>query len=113
MRKLAAALLGCLALAGCASDWQAEATYKVTKVYDYKMSASSDPVKKVQLELVGSAPSDVLAKNSLSPQTVTLSDIGGGSVDVGDQVTCTAKQHSRGATQTNPVQTELSGCRKA
>ncbi|KOV75502.1 hypothetical protein [Nocardia sp. NRRL S-836] len=112
MRGTVAALLGCLVLTGCASDWQAEVTYEVTKVYDYKMSAGSDPVKRAQLELSGSAPSGVLAKDSLSPQTVDLADISG-SAEVGDKVTCTAKQHSRGATQTNPVQTELSGCRKA
>ncbi len=112
MRKPAAALLGCLVLTGCASDWQQEVTYKVIEVYDYKMSVSSDVVKKVRLELVGSVPSGVLAKDSLSPQTVDLSEISG-SVEVDDQVTCTAKQHSRGATQTNPVQTELSGCKKA
>ncbi|GAB2825339.1 hypothetical protein [Lentzea nigeriaca] len=112
MRKLAAVLLGCIVLAGCASDWQEQVTYKVVEVYDYKMAPSSDPEKRIRLELVGDAPKGVLAKDSLSPKTVALSDISG-DVAAGDQVVCTAKQHSMGAVQTNPIQTELSGCRKA
>ncbi|MFI6098620.1 hypothetical protein ACIA8G_23945 [Lentzea sp. NPDC051213] len=112
MRKIVGVVAGCLVLTGCASDWQAEVTYKVIEVYDYKMAPSSDPEKRVRMELAGSAPSGALAKDSLSAQNVALAAVSG-PVEVGDQVTCTAKQHSRGATQTNPVQTELNGCRKA
>ncbi|SDF59782.1 hypothetical protein SAMN05216553_102237 [Lentzea fradiae] len=113
MRKVAAVLLACLAVAGCASDWQEQVTYEVVEVYDYKMAPSSEPEKRVRLKLSGDAPSGVLSKDSLASQAVALSDIGGGDVAAGDTVTCTAKQHSSGAVQTNEIKTELSGCRRA
>ncbi|MFD9706412.1 hypothetical protein [Lentzea sp. NPDC059081] len=112
MRKLAAALLGCLVLAGCASDWEDQVTYQVVEVYDYKMAPSSEPEKRVRLKLSGEAPSGVLSKDSLASAGVALADISG-DVAAGDSVTCTAKQHSSGATQTNGIKTELSGCKKA
>ncbi|MFI6098621.1 hypothetical protein ACIA8G_23950 [Lentzea sp. NPDC051213] len=113
MRKILVVAAGCLALTGCTSNWHQEVTYEVTNVDEFKISPTTGPVKRVQLELVGSAPSDAPAKDSLSPQSVDMSEISGGPVEVGDQVRCTAKQHSRAATQTNPGVTQLSGCKKA
>ncbi len=129
MLRLAAVLLGCLLVAGCASDWQEQVTYQVVEVYDYKMAPnsepekrvrlklsgeapSSEPEKRVRLKLSGEAPSGVLSKDSLASQNVALADVSG-DVVTGDTVTCTAKQHTAGALQTNQVKTELSGCRKA
>ncbi|HUQ59008.1 hypothetical protein [Lentzea sp.] len=113
MRALTAVLLGCLLVAGCASDWQEQVTYEVVEVYDYKMAPSSEPEKRVRLKLSGEAPSGVLSKDSLASAAVALADISGGDVVAGDSVTCTAKQHTSGASQTNGIKTELSGCRKA
>jgi hypothetical protein len=112
MRKITAVLLGCLVVAGCASSWQDELKFKVTEVYDYKFSQNSPVEKRAKLELVGSMPSGALEKN-YDGGTAALSEISGGEVKAGDEVTCTARQEKDGPIQTNSMVTKLSGCKKA
>jgi hypothetical protein len=111
MRKIVAVLLGCLAVAGCASSWQAELRFKITKIEDYQFSQNSPVEKRANLELVGSMPSDALEKN-YDGGTAALTEISG-EVKVGDEVICTARQEKDGPIQTNSMVTRLSGCKKA
>ena len=111
MRKIVAALLGCLVLAGCASSWQDDLTFKVAEIYDYKLSDNSPVQKRAKLELVGSMPSGALEKN-YDGGTAALTEISG-EVKVGDEVICTVRQEKDGPVQTNSMVTRLSGCKKA
>lgn len=112
MRKVVAVLLGCLVLAGCASDWQGEVRLKVTRIYD-QQTLPGDPVEKTaSLDLVGSMPKDAPDDRNFSGTGVELKEIEG-EVKVGDEVICTAKQHQPAGIQTNMIETELSGCKKA
>ncbi|GLZ31493.1 hypothetical protein Lesp02_36810 [Lentzea sp. NBRC 105346] len=113
MRKTAVVLLSCLALTGCASDWQGEVRLKVDQVEDYRPNPNFPVEKRVWLDLVGDMPKDALDRKEFTGKIVSPADISGGEVKAGDEVVCTAKQHTIGALQTNTIQTDLSGCRKA
>ncbi|PWK90395.1 hypothetical protein C8D88_101411 [Lentzea atacamensis] len=113
MRRITAALLGCLVLAGCASSWQADLKFKVTEINDYQFSQDSPVEKKARLELVGSIPDDALSKENWDGFGVALAEVSGGEVKVGDELTCTARQEKDGPIQTGTMQTRLSGCKKA
>ncbi|TWP53090.1 hypothetical protein FKR81_08400 [Lentzea tibetensis] len=104
MRKIAVVLLSCLALGGCASDWEGQVRLRVDKI---------ENPQEIWLELVGELPDDALEKKYFKSEILSPSEISGGEVAVGDEVVCTAKQHSIGAGQTNTIKTEISGCRKA
>lgn len=112
MRKFVVVLLSCLALAGCASDWESELRFKVAKIEDYKISPNAPGEKRVDLQLVGDMPQDALERGYFKGTSLPPADISG-EVKVGDEVVCTAKQHTIGALQTNTIQTEISGCKKA
>lgn len=112
MRKIAAALLGCLVLAGCASSWQDDLKFKVTKIEDYQFSQNSPVEKKLSLELVGSIPDDALSKENWYGFAVSQKEVSG-DVGVGDEVICTARQEKDGPIQTGTMTTRLSGCKKA
>lgn len=112
MRKITAALLGCLVLAGCASSWQAELRFKVTEIYDYQFSQNSPVEKRLSLELVDSIPDDALSKENWYGFAVSPTEVSG-EVGVGDEVICTARQEKDGPIQTGTMKTRLSGCKKA
>ena len=113
MRKIAAALLACLVLAGCgASSWQGELRFKVKEIVDYQPHESMPLVKRVDLDLVGEMPKDALDRNNFSGTYVDQNEISG-TVKAGDDVICTARQEKDGPIQTNTMMTRLSGCRKA
>ena len=112
MRKIAAALLGCLALAGCASSWQAELKFKVSEIRDYQFSQNSPVEKRLSLDLVDSIPGDALSKENWYGFAVAQTEVSG-EVGVGDEVICTARQEKDGPIQTNSIETRLSGCKKA
>jgi len=114
MRKIAAALLGCLVLAGCgASSWQGELRFKVSEIVDYQPHESMPLVKRVDLDLLGEMPEDALERDNFRGTYVEQDEISGGEVKVGDEVICTAKQEKDGPIQTNTMPTRLSGCKKA
>jgi hypothetical protein len=112
MRKIVAVLLGCLVLAGCASDWQGEVRLKVTRIYD-QQTLPGDPIEKTaSVDLVGSMPKDAPDSVNFSGGGVELKNIEG-EVKIGDEIICTAKQHKPAGIQTNMIETELTGCKKA
>lgn len=112
MRKIVVALLGCLALAGCASDWQADLRFKVSELEEKKAHPDQPGTMWVHLDLIGEMPKDALERKNFNG-TIVLQEKVSGDVKVGDEVICTAKQHTMGAVQANSIETELSGCKKA
>ncbi len=113
MRKIVAALLGCLVLAGCgASSWQGEIRLKVSEIRDYQFSQNSPVVTRASLDLVGEMPKDALRRD-ITGMYADQDKISGGEVKVGDEVICTARQKKDGPIQTNFIETDLSGCKKA
>jgi len=106
MRKLAAALLGCLLLTGCAASWQGEVRYKILSV------DNSTPTEMFKLEMVGSAPKGSLGSDSLSPRFLQPSKVSGGAV-VGDEIVCSTRQEKGSAIGDSNVQTYLDECKKA
>ncbi|NGY62124.1 hypothetical protein G7043_24640 [Lentzea sp. NEAU-D13] len=112
MRKIAAALLGCLVLAGCASDWQADLRFKVTELEEKKGHPDQPGTMWVHLDLIGEMPEDALERKNFTGSGVPLDKVSG-DVKVGDEVICTAKQKTMGAVQANSIETDLSGCKKA
>ncbi len=112
MRKIVVVLLGCFALAGCASDWQAELRVKVTELEELKGHPDQPGTMWVHLDLIGEMPQDALERKNFTGSGVPQDKVSG-DIKVGDEVICTAKQHTMGAVQTNSIETELSGCKKA
>jgi hypothetical protein len=107
MRKLAAVLLGCLLLTGCAATWQGdEVRYKVVSVDNSTLGEMFD------LELVGSAPKGALDAGKLTPHAVLPSNISGGAA-VGDEVLCVVEQKKGGAFEDSNVVTNIKSCKKA
>ncbi|HEX7302183.1 hypothetical protein [Lentzea sp.] len=107
MRKLAAALLGCLLLTGCAASWQAgEVRYKIVSFDD------STPTELFRLELVGEAPKGALDPSDLTRLSNLKSDVSGGA-DVGDEVLCLVEQEKGSAFGNSNVVTHMRTCRKA
>jgi hypothetical protein len=107
MRKLAAVLLGCLLLTGCAANWQAqEVRYKIVSL------DNSTPTEMVELELVGDAPKGALDSGELSPLFNTANEITGGA-GVGDEVLCLVEQEKGNAFGNSNVVTHVKTCRKA
>ncbi|SEP78212.1 hypothetical protein SAMN05216188_101469 [Lentzea xinjiangensis] len=107
MRKLAAALLGCLLLAGCAASWQArEVRYEIVSFDD------STPTEIFKLELVGDAPKGALDPAGLARLSNTKSDITGGA-GVGDEVLCLVEQEKGSAFGNSNVVTRVKTCKKA
>lgn len=107
MRKLAATVLGCLLLAGCAASWQGEEVrYKIVSIDN---SIGTDMF---QLELVGDAPKGALEPGRLTPHSVFPSNISGGAA-VGDEVLCVVEQKKGGAFEDSNVVTNVKSCKKA
>lgn len=106
MRKLTAALLGCLLLTGCAASWNGEARYKIVSV------DNSTPTEYFDLELVGDAPKGALDASRMKTKSVQPSDVSGGAA-VGDEIVCDVRQDKGSAVGDSNVQTHLDGCRKA
>lgn len=106
MRTVAAALLGCLLLSGCAASWQGdEVRYKIVSI------DNSTPTETFKLELVGSAPKGALDPGSLTPRYKMASDIGGAAV--GDEVLCVVEQKKGSAIEDSNVVTLVKSCKKA
>ena len=112
MRKIVAALAGCLVLAGCgAGQWKQDVRFKVDKIYE--VPAGYDRAdSQLRLELVGEVPDDVLEPDTLSPRVVKRREIDG-EVRVGDEVTCQAEQDTEGYFDTSVIDTRLWSCEKA
>ncbi|MET8758138.1 hypothetical protein [Lentzea sp. NPDC004782] len=106
MRKIAAALLGCLLLAGCASSWEQQLRYKIVSV------DNTTPTEFFKLELVGDVPKDVLWQDRVASQLQPPGDISG-DPKVGDEVICTATQKQGSPFASWSKDTKLSGCKKA
>lgn len=106
MRRLAAALLGCLLLTACTSSSEHELRYKISGIDNTTSSAM------YKLELVSDVPKDVLWQDRLTPQ-FKLSDNISGDVKVGDEVVCTATQKEGSPFSSWTKDTTLSGCKKA
>lgn len=106
MRKLAAVLLGCLVLTGCAASWDQELRYKIVSV-DH-----STPTEFFDLELVGDAPKGALKPDGLARQSMQPYEVSGGAA-VGDEIVCKVQQEKGGAFTDSNVRTHLSGCKKA
>lgn len=105
MRKLAAVLLGCLLLTGCAANWQQELRYKILSV------DNKTPTEYFDLELVGDAPKGSLEPGKLKRQLMQTSLIEG--AEVGEEVLCKVEQEKGNAFGNSNVVTHLTGCRKA
>lgn len=113
MRKIVLILAGCLALTGCAGDWEAEVRFKVAALEESQVVPGSAPEPRVVLELIGNLPGGATEERKhYSKDWVHPGEIDG-DVKVGDEVICLAKQRSIGVLQTNSIQTELFQCRKA
>ncbi|MFI6098619.1 hypothetical protein ACIA8G_23940 [Lentzea sp. NPDC051213] len=107
MRKVAAVVLGCLLLTGCAASWQGEEVrYKIVSL-DH-----SSPTEMFKVELVGDAPKGALDPKALTPRFKTTSEVSGGAA-VGDEIVCTARQEKGSAFENSNVRTFLTDCRKA
>ena len=106
MRKLTAALLGCLLLTGCAASWQGEARYKIMSV------DNSTPTEYFDLELVGEAPNGALDASRMKRKVVRPDDVSGGAA-VGDEIVCNVRQSKGSAFEDSNVVTHLDGCKKA
>ncbi|MET9228651.1 hypothetical protein [Lentzea sp. NPDC003310] len=102
MRKTIAALLGCLALTGCSSDWQGETAFKVAEFYDHQLPDGATE-KRVKLDPVGSPPQDA-EPDHLKGLSVLEHEIVG-AVGVEDGVVCLARHESG--------ETKISGCKKS
>ncbi|MDX3657469.1 hypothetical protein PV646_09160 [Streptomyces sp. ID05-26A] len=105
MRKLAAVLLGCLLLTGCAASWQQELRYKIIS-FD-----NSTPTEFFDLELVGDAPKGSLEPEMLKKKSMQASKVEG--ARVGDEVVCQVEQEKGNAFGNSNVVTHLNSCKKA
>ncbi|MDX8049121.1 hypothetical protein SK571_06995 [Lentzea sp. BCCO 10_0798] len=105
MRKLAAVLLGCLLLTGCAASWQQELPYKIIAV------DNSTPTEFFDLELVGDAPNGSLEPEKLKRKSMQTSEVEG--ARVGDVLLCVAEQKKGNAFGDSNVVTSLQSCKKA
>lgn len=106
MRKLAAVLLGCLLLTGCAASWQAqEVRYKIVSI------DNSTPTEMFRLELVGDAPKGALEPEKLKRKSMQTSEVEG--AQVGDELLCAVEQKKRSAIEDSNVITNLKTCEKA
>ncbi|GGN05000.1 hypothetical protein GCM10011609_50320 [Lentzea pudingi] len=112
MRRIAAVLVTCLVLTGCAGDWQSEVRLKVSKVEEQPAQPTYAGRTEVWLDLVGELPDDAFDRENFTGRIVEAEEVDG-DVEVGDEVVCIAKQRTIGALQTNTVQTDLLRCRKA
>lgn len=113
MRKLVAVLLGCVTLAGCASSWEGEVRLKVTEVDPHYVEYQGAPERtRINTDLVGGMPEGAIDRRQFTGKYFSPKDIEG-TVAVGDEIVCTARQKTSGALQTSGVKTELSGCKKA
>ena len=101
-RKTIAALVGCLALTGCSSDWQSQVDFEVTEFYDHQLPDGAGE-KRVRLAPVGSPPEDADAEH-LKGLSARETDIVG-AAGVEDGVVCLAR-HCSG-------ETKISGCKKS
>ncbi|GGU69077.1 hypothetical protein [Lentzea flava] len=107
MRKLTAALLGCLLLTGCAASWQGqEVRYRI------KSLDTSSPTEFFRLELAGDAPKGALDPQDLARKPVQPSAVTGGAA-VGDEVLCLVEQKKGSAIGDSHVTTLVKSCRKA
>jgi len=105
MRKLTAALLGCLLLTGCSASWQQELPYKIISV------DNSTPTEFFDLELVGDAPNGSLEPEKLKKKSMQTSGVEG--AQVGDVVLCQVEQEKGNAFGNSNVVTHLKNCKKA
>ncbi|RDI29818.1 hypothetical protein [Lentzea flaviverrucosa] len=105
MGKLAAVLLGCLLLTGCAANWQQDLRYKILSVNN------KTPTEYFDLELVGDAPKGSLEPGKLKSQLMQTNLIKG--AEVGDEVLCSVEQEKGNAFGNSNVVTHLKNCKKA
>ncbi|MEV6712344.1 hypothetical protein AB0M48_09895 [Lentzea sp. NPDC051208] len=105
MRKLAAVVLGCLLLAGCAASWQQELRYKIVSSHNTSSSEFFD------LELVGEVPGGSLKPEDLKSTPLLTSQAGG--AQVGDEVLCSVEQEKGNAFGNSNVVTHIRKCKKA
>ncbi|GLY48547.1 hypothetical protein [Lentzea sp. NBRC 102530] len=105
MRKLAAVVLGCLLLTGCAANWQQEVRYKIVSIHQ------GNPTEYFNLELVGEAPSGALAPEKLKNMIKETATLEG--AQIGDEVICVVEQRKRSAIEDSNVVTDLTSCKKA
>lgn len=106
MHKLAAVLLCCLAMTGCASSWDGKLRYKIVSV------DNTNVTEMFKLELVGEAPKGVLGEEKLSPQYINPSTVSGGAA-VGDEVLCDTTQKSGAWYEDSNVKTSVKSCERA
>lgn len=107
MRKLAAVVVVCLALTGCAASWQGDEVRYRIKAVD-----NSTPTEYFELELTGSAPKGALDPGDLARKFVQPSDVSGSAV-VGDEVVCVVEQKKGSAVGDSNVVTHVKSCKKA
>jgi outer membrane murein-binding lipoprotein Lpp len=107
MRKLAAVVVGCLMLAGCAASWQGDEVRYRIKALD-----NSTPTEYFDLELVGSAPKGALDATDLARKSVRPSEVSGGAA-VGDEVLCLVEQKKGSAIGDSHVVSLVKSCKKA
>ena len=107
MRELAAAVVGCLLLTGCAASWQGEEVR-----YRIKSLDRSSPTEFYDVELVGAAPKGALDAGDLARKSVQPKQVGGGAA-VGDEVICVVEQTKGSAFEDSNVVTSVKSCRKA
>lgn len=106
MRKLAAVVLGCLLLTGCAANWQGEQVrYKIVSTQQVSSS------EYFNLELVGDAPDGALDPGQLKTRLLTTSRAAGAAV--GDELLCVVDQRKGSAVGDSNVVTDLTSCKKA
>lgn len=111
MRKIAGVLLGCLLVAGCAQQWEADLRFKVAQIEDYQIAPSEPKTKRAIVELVDKLPEDVITPFERFSRTIDHFPAG---IAVGDQLICHVTQSTPAGIQTNPVgQGEISNCRTA
>ena len=106
MRKIIAALLGCLVLTGCAANWDQELRYKIVSV------DNSTPTEFFELELVGDPPKGALEADGLTKKSVMPFQVSGGAA-VGDEVLCLVEQEKGNAFGNSNVVTHMKTCKKA
>ncbi|MET9628211.1 hypothetical protein ABZX92_12180 [Lentzea sp. NPDC006480] len=107
MRKLAAVVVGCLVLTGCAASWQGDEVRYRIKAVD-----NSTPTEYFELELAGGAPKGALDAADLAREFVQPSDVSGGAA-VGDEVLCLVEQKKGSAIGDSHVVTSVKSCKKA
>ena len=105
MRKLAAVVLGCLLLAGCAASWQQELRYKIVSSHNTSSSEFFD------LELVGDAPTSSLDLEQLKSHSLLTVQAKG--AQVGDELLCAVEQEKGNAFGNSNVVTNVKSCKKA